>query len=551
LAVPIAVAGIGPIPGVILIVLVGVINVITIAAMAETVSRTGKIRFGNAFIGRIIADYLGEASSTIASLVLTGFSFGLLLIFYLGISATLADATGIPNTVVMIFLFLVGIYFLTRGSLNATVGVSFLLTGTNIILLLVMAGLAFSQFRIENFLYINLPFGAGKSFEPELLATLVGVVLGLYSAHVMVAIFGKMLLTRDPSGKSVMRGHLAGIGFATLINSIWVIAINGAISPEILQNETGTVLGPLADQVGPVVHVLGTLFVVLSMGLGVIHFSISLFNLMRERLPVAENFPLGKSAHFVASLTPVILVFLTAEWMAITGKGSFAGILGFLGIFVDSLLAGVFPVLLVVASRQKGELVPDHVFRFLGHPILVITIYLLFLGNIVFHSLLIWENIFQQVGGILLAGLVILATFLIFKRKSFAPRMIVEIRDDHSRSGEVLISVATAGEPVSLPLLLENDQGEQIESQEPQTSLSSFSALRKIITQNTDTFAKELKIWSHRITTDENYEGIQSRITVNQPSSQTGYDLTKATDQVTVPIQEPFDLVIEFQEDQE
>ena len=234
LALPIAVAGVGALPGIALIIVLGIINVATIAAMVEVVTRSGSVRYGNAFIGTVVADYLGNVSSAILSAVLTVFSFGLLLIFYVGISTTLADATALPAAAWMIVLFLVGLYFLTRGSLNATVASTIVITTINVGLLVVLSALALPHVRLENLSYVNLPWSPGGSFSPILLGALIGIVLDIYAAHILVAIFGKMLLQRDPSGRSVVRGHAAGIGFAMLLNIVWVLAICGAVAPEVL-----------------------------------------------------------------------------------------------------------------------------------------------------------------------------------------------------------------------------------------------------------------------------------------------------------------------------
>src|SRR5688572_17436824 len=86
LALPIAVSGVGALPGIALIVVLGLVNMVTVAAMVEVVTRSGSIRLGGAFVGTVVADYLGGASSAILSAVLTAFSFGLLLIMYIGIS---------------------------------------------------------------------------------------------------------------------------------------------------------------------------------------------------------------------------------------------------------------------------------------------------------------------------------------------------------------------------------------------------------------------------------------------------------------------------------
>ena len=102
LAVPIAAASIGAIPSILLIIFFCIVSMVTIAAMAESVTRSGGIRYGNAFLGRVVGNYLGQASSVLITVVLTAFSFGLLLIFYLGISSTLEGSTGLPAEVWLI-----------------------------------------------------------------------------------------------------------------------------------------------------------------------------------------------------------------------------------------------------------------------------------------------------------------------------------------------------------------------------------------------------------------------------------------------------------------
>ena len=448
LALPIAVAGVGALPGVALIVVLGIVNLVTVVAMVEVVTRSGSIRYGNAFIGTVVADYLGGAGSAILSAVLTAFSFGLLLIFYVGISTTLADATDLPAAAWMVLLFLVGLYFLTRGSLNATVASTIVITTINVGLLLVLSALAFSHLRLENLTYVNLPWSDDGSFDPLLLGALVGVVLDIYAAHILVAIFGKTLLERDPGGRSVVRGHATGIGFAMLLNIVWVVAVSGAIAPEVLAAQTSTVLVPLAAEIGPEVQVLGAIFVILSMGLGLIQFSLALFNLARER--IGRRFSLGGSrGRFLLSLTPVIAVLLVAEWMVLTDTGSFAGILGFLGVMVHSLMSGIFPVLLLVASRRKGELVPGVSYRVLGHPLVVGGIYLLFLSNLFVHGLLIWEHPLQRVGGVAIGLLMMAVTVTMIRRGAFAPRVVVELRQDRRRDGRSRVAITSGGRPAA------------------------------------------------------------------------------------------------------
>ena len=446
LALPIAVAGVGAMPGIALIVVLGIINVITVTAMVEVVTRSGSIRYGNAFIGTVVADYLGNAGSVVLSAVLTAFSFGLLLIMYIGISTTLADATPVPAAGWMVVLFGVGLYFLSRGSLNATVASTVVITAINVGLILALSAMAFTNLRLENLTYVNLPWSDGASFEPIVVGALIGVVLDIYAAHILVAIFGRTVLERDPSGRSAVRGHAAGIGFAMVLNVVWVLAVCGAIAPEVLANQTSTVLVPLAAEVGPQVQVLGSIFVILSMGLGLVQFSLALFNLARERIGQREIWG-GSRGRFLLALVPIIGVLLVAEWMVLTDTGSFAGLLGFLGVMVHSLMSGIFPVLLLAASRRKGELVPGVSYRVLGHPLVIGSIYLLFLANLALHGLVIWDDPLMRIGGVLMGLLILVLTVAMVRRRAFAPRIVIELRQDLRRDGRSFLAVTADGQP--------------------------------------------------------------------------------------------------------
>jgi amino acid permease len=492
LALPIAVAGIGALPGVALIIALGLINIVTVAFMVEIVMRSGSLRYGTAFIGTVVADYLGQAGSAILSVVLTAFSFGLLLIFYIGISTTLAGVSPLPAPAWMIVLFMIGLFFLSRGSLSATIASTIAITTVNILILLTLSLLAFTHMRLENLLYMNLPWG-DRPFAPALLGTLIGVILDIYSAHILVAIFGKKLLQRDPSGRSVVRGHMLGIAFSMLLNVVWVLAVCGAVAPTVLAAQSSTVLAPLAATVGPLAGVLGAIFVILSMGLGLIQFSLALFNLARER--VAQLLPGVSRGRFLLALTPVILVLLVAEWMVLTGTGSFAGMLGFLGVMVHSLMSGIFPALLLVGSRRKGELVPGVSYRFLGHPLLIGGIYLLFLGNLFLHGLVIWQHPLMRAGGVFMGLLIFGVMIGMARRGAFAPRAVVELRYGQQPGGRSVVSVVVGGEPLAAEARVE---GRQAHVTLPATG------------------ARELKLWAHSITSAGDSEPLEGLAEIAQ-----------------------------------
>lgn len=535
LAVPIAAASIGAIPSILLIIFFCIVSMVTIAAMAESVTRSGGIRYGNAFLGRVVGNYLGQASSVLITVVLTAFSFGLLLIFYLGISSTLEGSTGLPAEVWLIVLFGIGLYFLTRGSLNVTVAFSFLITIINTVLLFIIGLLALSRFNTDYLTYTNLPFLNGEPFNPAIYASIIGVIMGLFSAHMMVGVFGKMILERDPSGRALVRGHPTGILAVGLINIFWVVAVNGSVPPAELVAESGTALVPLTAQFGQLVGVLGAVFVVLSMGLGFIHFSIALFNLARERLSPQRANSLGRIGTFLVSLSPVILVFAIALWMSITGSGSFAGILGFLGIVVDSLMIGIFPMLLLLASRRKGELVPGVVHRFLGNRVLAIAIVLLYLFILFLHGVVIWQSPVAKAAGIIVGILVIVLTLNMLRKHVFAPRMVVELRDDQQADAPSLLSLVDSGEYAAADLNLSYDGGREGVGS-ANSAIEPFSRLRSLSFQMPPSMSREIKVWVHRITPGGEIGDFPAATTLTTGSQQQNFDLTASSDQVIVPL---------------
>src|SRR5205807_4388551 len=86
-------------------------------------------------------------------------------------------------------------------------------------------------------------------------------------------------------------------------------------------------------------------------------------------------------------LSPLLFIFIVAEWLLVNNQESFSQLMSFMGVVTVAILAGVFPVLLLVASRRKGENVPGLVLPFLAHPLVVGGIYLVAVGTLFLHGL--------------------------------------------------------------------------------------------------------------------------------------------------------------------
>jgi amino acid permease len=763
LALPIALADVGPLAGVVILAVMGLANVLTITYMAEAVARSGTIRYGSAFLGRVVTDYLGRAGSLILSSGLVTECVLTLWPYYIGFSTTLADATRIPAPLWVALLFLIGLYYLRRETLSATIASALVIGAINIGLILILSLLAFASLRPANLLHVNVPFLSGRPFEPAILQLIFGVILLAYFGHLSVSNCAQVVLRRDPSARALIGGTVAAQAVVMVIYCIWVLAVNGAVAPQALAGQSGTALAPLAAEIGPVVHVLGSVFVILGMGMGTIHSSLPLFNLVRERLPTKrwmvvmlprrrgrlllrsnlretasaagdlclgltylglepEHSPrfrldiqvdgathrlemavtdsweatalfdrlpalrqhglrlaleileasqehvrlrvssplhltyegewyaaglsmadvlalpdsqqqiltwmtregitgqetvslaqvatytgqseavartmldtlveqgfiqelegegetryqprlaarrgrqltediwqalsedgkppardgletgflqrarealLGKRGRYLLSVAPVAAVFVLTEWLLLTGKESFAEPLGFLGVIVISLLGGTFPVLLLIASRRKGEVVPGVVYRFLGHPLVTTGIYLLFLASLFLHGLVIWENPVQRAAALAVGLLMLGATMAMARRGAFASRLVVELREDQRRPGQAAFAITSGGQPATAEVRLGYADGEQ-RVQAATAEIPTFAALRYATFQLPATDARELKVWAHQITPEGNSEGLPARLQVHCGGEKKEFDLKLSAGQVVL-----------------
>jgi hypothetical protein len=326
-------------------------------------------------------------------------------------------------------------YYLRRKTLNATIASALVIGAINIGLILVLSALALTHLQPTNLLYVNVPFLDGRSFDPSVLQLIFGVVLLAYFGHLSVSNCAQIVLRRDPSARSLIRGAAAAQVVVIMLYCLWTLAVNGAIAPQTLINQSGTVLAPLATEVGPIVHVLGSIFAVLGMGIGTIHSSLPLVNLVREQLltgPSAvlilpwqrRGLLLGERGRFLLSIGPILITFLLVERMLLTGKGSFAEPLGFLGVIAISLLGGIFPVLLLVSSRRRSRATPCRPCRILGNPVLTAAIYLLYLLNLFLHGLVVWEDLVQRVVALAIGITVLSMTIVQLCRRTSARRTV-------------------------------------------------------------------------------------------------------------------------------
>ena len=223
--------------------------------------------------------------------------------------------------------------------------------------------------------------------------------------------------------------------------------------------------------------------------------------------------------------------FLLAEGLLLTGSGSFTGLLGLSGVLVVPLLGGIFPVLLLVASRRKGERVPEAVPRFLSNPVLLGSIYALFLASIFLHGLVIWSDPLQR-GLALLVGVMVLWITLAM-RGALARRLVIELREDEGE--QVLFSVTAAGRPTATDVQLRYPNGEQ-RHKAASGEVPAFSSLRQVTFRPEASSATQLKVWAHKVTPEGDSEGIAGSLRVRQGEKTKEFDLKVSKGQVVLPV---------------
>jgi hypothetical protein len=244
---------------------------------------------------------------------------------------------------------------------------------------------------------------------------------------------------------------------------------------------------------------------------------------------------LSEPVRFFLSASPMLLVFLIAEGLFLTGAASFAGVLGFGGVIANSLTAGIFPVLLLFSSRRKGDYVPEAIYRFLDHPFVMTSIYLVFLANLLLHGLFIYDNAWAR-GCALFFGLLVIGISIVMLRQGvFGRRTVVELRADSGEGEGAVFRLVTGGKPLSADVQLGFSDGEE-NYHAASGEIAGLSRLRHATFHLPATSARELKVWAHRVTSDGGSEGLSALVEIPSGAGTKQFDLRLSGGQVILPL---------------
>ncbi len=760
LALPIALARVGPLAGVVVVIVLGLVNVATVGFLAKAIARSAGVRYGNAFFGRILTNYLGRPASVVLCGSLAILCFLLLQAYYIGFSTTLADATSISPMFWTAILFVMGLYYVSRKSLSSTVASALTVGAVNITVILVISAIVASGMKSE---YFQIDSLRRPGLDTSLLELIFGVVLVAYFGHLSICNCARVVLRRDPSGRSLIWGSMSAMFLAAVIYAIWVLAVNGAVEPARLAGLRGTALAPLAAQFGPVITLVGSIYVILGMGMASVHYSLGLFNLVRERLPapkavivalpsrvgrvsfhkrwrtdaagphiglsylglrgnmprfllqwqmdgrlhheeiafagrwefssLLERFPgakmgpvslaleiieagpdlvrlqcetslavafsdvdpddfglavsgildlpdkerkflswllrrgevsleqaaakmkssgedtrqlldslqekrfvlagqsgagpryravvaprrgrtlpehiwkalgdeapispgsgpasgrvvpagragalkavlSGEVGRFLLCVGPIAAAFLFTEWSFYTGKESFSGVLSLVGIFVVPLLAGVFPVLMLISSRRKGEYAPRMNFGIVGNSYLLVCIYLLFLACLFIHGLFIWRAPLPRAAALLVGILVPILTCWIARKGGFTRRTVVELRWSEQQGSDSLVTLMSAGKPLVGEISLKYPEGVETFTA-AQAAVKDPNRLQRVGIVIPGARAGELEVLAHSEDAGRNVRPLEGTLEVSADQEASSWSLALSDGEILVPI---------------
>ena len=497
LALPIALAGFGPLGAIAVLVAFGIFNVLTVAALCEAITRNGHMRYGTAYFGRLVSDYLGRPGLLALSVAFPALMAVVLLFVLIGFADVMNGVSGIHPAIWAAGLFLVTMLVLRRGSLDATIASAIAIGTVNLVVLALIALVAFLAGAAGT--PAGRPVsgaGDGVTVDAITLGLAFGVVLASYFGHLSAGNVAKVVLARDPGGRSLLWGNVAAMTCVIAVYSVVVIAVFSALDERTLIGYPGTVIQPLADAAGPAISVLAAIYAPLGFGLGALYSALSLYNLAGEafellaRRPGARGRALLESStgRFVAQSMPAIAVFALVEVLLLTESSSFSGPLSVIGALTVPLLAGVFPVLMVAAARRRGDRVPQSWIGLVGRIPVVAALWLGAIVAIVVH-VVIWQPPVDRLVALLVGAATFAVTVLVLRRGALRPRVSVEVRWEGDARTAPSVHVVSSGRPI--PAATQSDVAGEL--------VVDLPALN----------AGQMRLWAHRVTADDVSEGLE------------------------------------------
>ena len=242
----------------------------------------------------------------------------------------------------------------------------------------------------------------------------------------------------------------------------------------------------------------------------------------------------SRKRYFLLSLFPLFSVFLITEGLLLCNKESFTNVVGFAGVLGNILIGGIFPVLLLVASRRKGELLPGRVIKLLNYPWLLGSIYSLSLLIILAHGLFIWEYPLARMSAIGVTVVSVTTTAIVLLTGAFIPRTVVEIVEDR-QTRHSLLKITSEGKPQTAKIRLGYAQGEQ-NYEATSVEIPTLSSLRYAILEFSTQQLNELRVQGYSRNCNDSSIDLPLMLEIDREHQKLRYDLELFGGKVLLPL---------------
>jgi hypothetical protein len=233
-------------------------------------------------------------------------------------------------------------------------------------------------------------------------------------------------------------------------------------------------------------------------------------------------------------MAPLVGVFLLAEWLLRTGSESFTLLLSLGGALVASVVAGFFPVLLLIAGEKKSDFVLRVAQWVPRNRVVQSAVYLLFLAGLLLHGLVLWDGP-ARLAALLVAGLILGATVIMFRHGAFASRLVVRVQQDAAQGGRVDCAVIRAGRPERARLQLEYIDGTR-ELEATHADVPRFGELRSLTFELHRGDARDLRLWVNRVTTTGDVAPLPAVVEASGGREPRHLDLEQSAGQALLPL---------------
>ena len=285
LAIPIELAVLGPKLGLVIVALLGLVSIVSSAAMAEAVVRSGEVRNRGAFFGRMVSALLGNRAGTAPVSLAVMRSILSMLAAFVGLATTMAAETPMPTWIWAVLALALVLWSTVGSTRSASLGTFTMVGIASTVIVLVLAVACLIDAASSGTLSLSSLNATGTDTGPAGYAAVIGVALMTFVNPVYTVQFASVVLPRDGQGTRFVQGTILGATICVAVALVFGALLCLGLPTSVLAHERSTVLVPIESALGPVAGVATVVVLVGLVGLTLNRNGAALVDLTLDLLP--------------------------------------------------------------------------------------------------------------------------------------------------------------------------------------------------------------------------------------------------------------------------